>query len=660
MGKFLEAVRQEKVIGPGRLKFKLAKWETDFNGLRDDAIDDLLFEFGKLVHQKGELIRAKLKITFAKEIPATVKIRGLIAASNQTWLAIEMKSKALTGSIVTSQGNISTSDIRRLRLKLPTGSEHAPDEILESSIDGLQVPLKCIFESDPSLSGSPNFRDFDWISTYTDFNLGNLYTLLENLWDDCVWNDYVAIAGSGQLAFAPTKKFWAELIAISRARYDNLASHFHMMYSRHERTLLRLGNRFRNEVREVAGVVREKGRHRIQFVPRSEEPDNAISSGAIRAYASEPYYETLNEEPQKLLNGGTIHQLMAGWTIVSGLSKVMGAGIVSKMSALEIVPFSMMHEYTPTIERSALRDAIVNGAEIPYAIASAIVEFLTFTGKKDQELWAQPLVPVGQSTLGIVLGAAAHPNLRRLVDVWLNQLGVDLGRRGPAFEGFVRKEVSEMLQRSSLSAVSSSLERGFDFQPKVERPEQIDVIFTVGRMVVLGEVKCALAPADAKATALHRDKVIDAVDQIRRKAGSVERHREAFRQQAIAAGLKVHEDFEVLPVVILNNAIHVGAAYEGVPVVDLNILSVFCSGELIDNAEFSKDGGARTISKRILYSGPEEAASTMGSFLRAPSQMECFQKGLSHRSITVPPLTEDDWSGHYLCMDCVPHPIGTG
>jgi len=100
-----------------------------------------------------------------------------------------------------------------------------------------------------------------------------------------------------------------------------------------------------------------------------------------------------------------------------------------------------MPEYAPTLQVGALVDALAAATGINKPEGRRIVEFFTFRGNAGQEIWAQPLVPVGPETVAPIFAAVVSPNLRRLVDVWMRQAGVDLGRRGTAFETHIRKVV---------------------------------------------------------------------------------------------------------------------------------------------------------------------------------------------------------------------------
>lgn len=79
-----------------------------------------------------------------------------------------------------------------------------------------------------------------------------------------------------------------------------------------------------------------------------------------------------------------------------------------------------------------------------------MIDFLTYRGGRDREIWTQPLVPVGPTTVAPVFAAVVDPNLRRLVDIWMRRAGIDMAKRGEAFEAHIRALVQQAISESKL------------------------------------------------------------------------------------------------------------------------------------------------------------------------------------------------------------------
>ena len=177
----------------------------------------------------------------------------------------------------------------------------------------------------------------------------------------------------------------------------------------------------------------------------------------------------------------------------------------------------------------------------------------------------------------------------------------------------------------------------------------------VGDKVLVGEAKCFLEPTEPKQVARHRDKVVDAVAQIKRKALAVALHREEFKVRVKQVGLTLPNDFDVIPVVVLNSAFHAGIPLDDVSIVDEYILGVFFRGEFNELASHSVEGGLNTVRKRVLYTSAEEGAQVLRGFLMSPPQMRPLLEGVRKRWLPIHPVNDDDWMGLYFAVDCVPH-----
>ena len=201
--------------------------------------------------------------------------------------------------------------------------------------------------------------------------------------------------------------------------------------------------------------------------------------------------------------------------------------------------------------------------------------------------------------------AALTAEAPRLLDVWLRQLGVKLERRGPAFEQHVRTELANLIARSALRPISQVLAQAVVFKPPHDREEEIDVVLRIGDSIVICEAKCILSPAEAEQTARHRGTVIEAADQVTRKAAAVSAHKAAFAALLTQKGIQVPPDFHVLPLVIINSAIHAGFPVKGVPIVDEHILRVFFNGQFTDT--ISENNHARDVAVYRVYQTVAEA-----------------------------------------------------
>lgn len=658
MGKFRTAVQLDEVAGPLRSQFKLKNWTAEHSKLREDGSDDALYQAGLLVHSKANHIRKELKLTFSVNFRATTKVRAFAAIVNYNMITIREHAKAEIEKVAREHRKdhpgapVMLHDIASVKLSMPYGTQFGPDEMVQSMVDGVQVPLKRILERSPSMSGNAEFGKLNFDDLRADFFLGSVYASLEALWDDCLWNGYVHSGATPHLEFSSEDETWQVREVVGRARKNSLSREFAAYSADLQKALPyeRLG------LIDVKTILKGGRKQKLLLAPIDLASKEASWLLTMRAYASEPYYSELLDEPQAKLKGATVNELMTAWSIVSKSGHLLQDALSKKVFPKPEEANTWLPDFAPVLQVEALVTAIATACGTSRERSQALVDFLIFRGSPEQEMWAQPLLPASESAVIPVFATTSSPNLRRLVDVWLRQLGVDLSLRGPAFEAYVRGELANYMASSPLlAATSKCLRQGLNFTPLEGRSEEIDLVAIVGHVVLIGEAKCFLEPTEPKEVARHRHKILDAVAQVKRKAIAVEQNKAAFRARAAQVGLDLPEEYEVLPIVVLNAPFHAGIAVDDVPVVDEYILGVFFRGELVQVAVKDPGAGFNPIRKRVLYGSAEEGALALRAVMMAPPQMEPLLAGVSRQWVPFLPVNEEDWTGAYLALDCRPN-----
>lgn len=660
MGDFTKRVRAGEVAGPLRRAFTREKWARAFGDVpAPDDIDHNTHAAGIVVHEKLEAIRAILKLSSSDEISATTKLRVFVAtanydffvASDKTKLAVEKFQAARKGGL---EDVYAMEEMAGVKLSLASGFDFLPDEIMESLVDGIEVPIQVVLQAKPDLAGNPRMNQVQWTDAVRELNLGILYRLTKDIWDDCLWNGYRVVEKERHKVFLPQDVDIVRAYRIGLARRTSLWTAFTLIATRFQDEALARGSRLR--VREVCGIER-RGKRQIIKVSRPGESTEVIKELSIlRGLATEPYYSELLDERLESIQGLTLSALIDAWTVLSRVAHVLVQSIGEK-HAHNLGgdrAHAFLAEYVPTLQIEALVDALAAAAGITRPEGRRIVEFFTFRGEPGQEIWTQPLVPVGPHTVAPVFAAVVSPNLKRLIDVWMRQTGIDLGRRGAAFEAHIRKLVFEAIGGSKLlSPVATCIKDDYTFRPRGGRHEQIDLVFSIGNTVFVAEAKCILEPTDAKGIAMHRKTVIGATEQVSRKAKSLEDHRGAFVSDVKHFGMDLTEDFKVVQLVVVSTSTHVGIPAKGVPVIDEYILGRFLDGELEDIAYQPKALSSSKRYKTMLYSSAVEAEERAQAYFASPPQMKRFTDGIRERVVPIHATTEGDWAGYVVTMECV-------
>jgi len=661
MGEFIRRVRDNGVAGPLRRTFAPDKWRAAFSETSSpDAADEDIFHAGLALHEKMTAIRSVLKLSDSVDVSATSKLRAFVAIVNYDLLVTKDKTEQASEQLLREKEaepkeRYTMEELTAVKLQLPGGFEWSPSEVVESLVDGIEIPIRIILKEEPDLAGNPRMNQIDWAEVAAELNLGISYRIAEDLWDDCLWNNYRMYDHGSTKAFLPQDLDVLRGYRAGMARRASLTMAFHMTAGRFQREVLRRGAKLK--VREVCGIERQ-GKRQVIKISKPGIATDAMQEIALQsAYAAEPYYEALLAEPQETLEGLTLSALIDTWTVVSRASLILIESMRDKHARIiksKSSDFSLS-EYAPVLQTSALIDALVIAMGVSRRKGEQLVEFFTYRGRPGQEIWAQPLIPVGRDTVAPVFAAVTSPALRRLVDVWMRQAGMDLARRGPAFEAYIRAIAGNAIKKSKLlSAEAVCIEKDYTFKPFGDRDEQIDLIFSIGNTVFVAEAKCILEPTDAKSLAMHRKTVMDAAEQAQRKSKSLTDNRTEFVAEAKRFGMALTEKFKVIPLVILSTCTHVGVPAMGIPVIDEFILCRFLDGELEDVAIQPGDLSVQQRSRAIFYSNASEAEDRAPGYFTRPPQMHRFLSGLRERTIPIYRVSSLDWGGLMITLDCVP------
>lgn len=654
---FLLAYQRRQLPSPLNIQdFDETSWTREFERLGSDDVDADLHRAGLMVHKKCSLLWS-MRYLPDSHLNAVSKVRAVLALSNHATHTIVHRMKSHFSD--EQEAGRPLVPLNRLNLKLETrGGDFSPDELLQAAEVGARISigetLRVAGKANESLTGNATFKKVDWNRLLVEFNLGTQFDDLRGQWDDFAWNGYRIKDEPDATTIVPRDDDWIVRYRISSRRLDNLLIQF--IYNSIEglkqwpdRALLAAAPR------SVRQVSQRSGKYVIDICDDgSSERDEAIRWLAATSYAQEPYYRELLDQPRELLAGGTVDELMSAWTVIQSISHKLFNFDTATPEDRE--PHTWIGEFVPIIDVATIARAVSEATRVPMSRATSIVHFLTYTGAYHQELYGHPLVPVGKASVSPCLAAIYSPNILRLTDIWLRELGEELEQRGPAFEQYIRAHVTDSASESPLLSDSASvLTEALNLAIPGRRSEEIDLVVVIGSLVLLGEVKCMLQPTESREIALHRQKLLQAAAQINRKAESVRQNPGAFREHLGARGIECPEGFEVLPLVILNNPIHVGFPIDGIPVVDEHILNVFFDGALENAVVFSESGEPQLVRRLPIYDDAATLTDSARSYFSSAPQLDFLRRAAKHRRIPVLSIEDDDKPWFYVTVECAPH-----
>ncbi len=627
-----------------------------------DDTDQRVYEAALVINSKLENIRSRLKLSSSPSLSATTKLRAFVTAANHNFLLARKMTRDEVEKVGIERAKHAPGGFKLdelvadIKLELSGGFRWSPDEVIESIVDGIEVPIRFALRDSPSLAGNPRMNQVEWNDIALELNLGIMFRHAEDLWDDCLWNKYKVVEKAKLKVFYPQDFDTVRGYRMGIIRRTSLALGYSIMAAKYHREMFVQG--FAPRLYEVRAIS-QQGRRQVIKVSKTVEQTRAQEELLImRGYANEPYYFELLEEALPTLGGLTLSAVLDAWVVVSRVALVL----VESMAEKEIRPanpespaHTWLPEYAPVLHVDALVEALTAAAGIKLADGKRLIEFFTFRGRAGQEIWAAPLVQVGLTTVVPVFAAVVTPNLRRLVDVWMRQLDIDLGKRGPAFEEHVRVNAQQSIAASKvLAGHAVCIKHDYTFKPTGGRDEQIDLLFVIGSTVFVAETKCILEPTEAKGVAMHRKTVLGAAEQALRKSQSLIQNREQFITDVKRFGMNLPQDFSVLPFVILSTSTHVGVPANGVPVIDEYILEKFLEGELEDVAVTGNDFAIQKRIKTIFYTDLADAQAKAPHYFASPPQMRRLLDGVTARVVPIHAIDEHDWEGIVVTLNCVP------
>jgi hypothetical protein len=250
-------------------------------------------------------------------------------------------------------------------------------------------------------------------------------------------------------------------------------------------------------------------------------------------------------------------------------------------------------------------------------------------------LWSAPIVAVPRRDR-VMLAPAVFEQCAPLyrVEAWLekggiNDQGATKGARGKAqrgnqFERTYRAQLCEALRQNDLLRSSSV---AADEIKKVDGeggfPEQIDILFKLGRRLFVGELKFLLTPADPHQWSRHYEKLAEAASQARAKAASLEVRRDVA---AAALGLSEEDvaDLPITPLVILNNGYGFSLDMDRCRVIDAMFLRDYIRSPGFETG--GAMGRRKLLSEEItfLYSSEAEASERFDRIMARPGVLIRF------------------------------------
>lgn len=314
------------------------------------------------------------------------------------------------------------------------------------------------------------------------------------------------------------------------------------------------------------------------------------------------------DEPLPDLGGISARQLLDAWSVLAPLGHL----VAERLPQTREPTRGTINSAASSFDIHSLAQAVSRCTDMSIGTAQKVLAALTLSGSPREDIWHRPFVPLDSKLAPLVVALTA-PNLMRSIEEWLRAGGLDLGKRGPLFESYVRDSLARdtRLTNAYIHAKPISTTAAIG---------DIDLWIQLGTTIVLGEMKCSLFPASPLEQYKYEQTLAGASQQALAKAAWARKNLAALFQQV--GQVLPQNPVSVLPLVVSNLPLASGITMNDVPVVDSIILMKFFSeGCLEQRVMLGIDGRPRAGTTLAFYSTPREAEAAVGPYLRNPPQV---------------------------------------
>ncbi len=617
-------VRSGAVSQPHQLSFSLRKWRIAYSSVTKPTDEDKsLFDSGTLLFGVFEALRGELKNIHRPYLSSRIAARWVVGVSNRDYALLEHAQRQ---QLEAQRGQVLIPEAQ-LGMPLPVGPGGSPLDVvglLGGKVDAVRFPLWDALRDGNPAHLRPNGDDA-FLRLRGTLQLAGYYDAAEGVWYQCLYAGYRITERETWYNVAPHDLAEAAISAVSEHRLQAL----NMEMVHHAMTLWRTKPDFRKVVRHMQPKVYVNSRGRPT---RLGWPEAASQPGLpllMQVAAEEMYWESLISVPLPSLPGVSIRNLLHAWQVLACLAQ-------SQMSAVprdtEIEAFYETSKFAPSFSRRELL-RLLEQFGLPKASCEALIDALSYPDNPSFQTdpWFFPLIRWGVDEFVVHFPVALTGNLIRCVEQWMKRYGIDLSRRGHAFEKHVRDEMTSWQLNPAIASSARVLPRAMhllgyvpdaediqktdddDDEDEEQVDEEVDVVVVVGNLILICECKCALAPAVPGQKYRQLQRLRKAARQVQRKAVFARANLDVL---AKALGHPLNEDVRIVPIIITNLRFHVGSPVDGVAVVDEHVLR----RALVDgNWPLLVDGeSGKPAANTDIYTTLAAAEASIPAFLLAP------------------------------------------
>lgn len=630
MESFASAIKNSRIKHPTQIGFSEEEWKGFFDSFENiSEADKQLFESGIWFFRYFDEIRSALSKFNDKVIDLDVLRRAYVAIINRDYIVADSALKENIEENKESRINIGTIPEKKLPIG-PNDFEVHVFAVIQASLNAVRFPLSETFAKNQKIS-KKKISDTEILRILQmRINLASLYNTLSDFWGECLWNQWNIHSKENVDLVVPPKSKKHLSRVISEHRYESLNAEFsYHTFNIWSNLPTKIKEHEYNKKRIVS--IDKRGKRKVFRLGKYDDENELLPSLCMAIATEELYWNKLLLTPLPHFPNITIRDMMHAWEILASLGRTLKSKAPPDTG---VTGLNKLLQFAPKFKMNELINSLKKGTGFSYEKIISMINLFLFSGDLRQDPWLKPIIPIADNSFCAFIPSLIVTNRIRLIESWMREGGINLDKRGYAFEDHVRKEIKKNIKSSkhlSKTIFSSESLR----LSEAEQKEEIDFVWVIGSLVLIGEVKCSLFPTSPIEFHNFFDLIDSAVLQAKRKANFVQNNLPALFKTLNIDIPENEKHLKAFPIVITNLPYGSGFPINGVPITDLRILIRYIEGH--QNFFIStKANGNDEATKMVFYNSAEEAEDNIIKFLKSPPTTKLFMKMLDREVLPFP------------------------
>lgn len=621
---------------PTASSFVAKEWDDAFAQTSETTGDDSeLLNAAKWVGKESASLRPILNGLLINELPPSQSTALAIAVVNREFTAIGALSNEAGARASENTGPTSIEFLANLPIGSSMQGSHvtAPGAI-EAMIDAIPSWLFDSWNGKASVEQSGDMAS-DAIKAFRAYGIR---FGLSYLWNEALFEGARMAKGTKGSVWIPYDETITRLIRAWQARQEANFMNYPFIDMNAWKQLTPELRRKVLRQRTVVGIDEKGARRKIRVAEPSYiskvPPQLLIERAGFEGSHLAQFLDAALPKYPKI----TCRLLLRGWAVLAALAEVLQ----SKTSTSAPLDLNGARAGALLVTRKELTETFSRALDLSSDDATELTQFLAFSldrREASKGLWANPIVPIpGEEKFALVLPVLATSNVLRRAEAWLEKGGLDdksiKQSRGIQFENEVRSAVSSAIAENSLLTDASSASKAVPKNSQFD--EEIDLLFQLGNLLFVGEVKFHLSPADSIEISRQFEKLADACGQAVRKAAAIKKRPDIAAQ---ALGISPEKAAHLIPVplVVHNQGFGFGLESQNCRITDVKFLtSILADGALVTGGAMGTRSGDTAMHSTALYSSQEEAEKRIQGLLAEPFVLKRFVERIRWGTLTFP------------------------